>query len=105
MPTRPWPWSRKRIDRMAHEGLQAMLFDLSHFGLVQLTGPDARTFLHNLCTNDVKSLGVGAGCEAFLTTGQAKTVGHALIARLVLPDGQEALWLSVAPGQADKMVQ
>src|SRR5688572_13450799 len=37
--------------RFAREG--AALFDVSHRGKLELTGPDAPSFLHNLCTNDV----------------------------------------------------
>jgi glycine cleavage system T protein len=82
----------------------AALFDLSHHGKLELTGKDAQTFLHNLCTNDVNALPVGAGCEAFLTTGQAKIVGHAFIDHLRLPDGRDAFWLEVAPGMAEKVL-
>src|SRR5262249_20928042 len=35
----------------------------------------------NLCTNDVKRLDLGRGCQAFLTTSQAKTVALACIYR------------------------
>src|SRR5262249_12708037 len=38
-------------------------------------------FLHNLCTNEIKRLAVGRGCEAFLTTSQAKTVALARVFR------------------------
>src|SRR5262245_65437856 len=48
----------------------AALFDASHRGKIELTGGDARAFLHNLCTNDITGLAVGAGCEAFLTTAK-----------------------------------
>src|SRR5205823_2219155 len=54
----------------------AAVFDLSHRGKVEVAGPDAGTFLHNLTTNDVKGLPVGAGCEAFLCTPTAKAVDH-----------------------------
>src|SRR3954468_11973691 len=83
----------------------AALFDVSHRGKVELTGADAPTFLHNLCTNDVTGLPVGAGCEAFLTTAKAKVVAHALVYHLLLHDGRAALWLDVAPGQAEKVIQ
>jgi glycine cleavage system T protein len=59
----------------------ALLFDISHHGKLELTGKDAATFLHNLSTNEVKSLSPGSGCEAFLTTGQAKIVAYVLIYR------------------------
>jgi folate-binding protein YgfZ len=37
-------------------------------------GPDRAKFLHNLTTNDVKRLAPGAGCEAFVTTLQGRTL-------------------------------
>jgi folate-binding protein YgfZ len=40
-----------------------------------VTGPDRARFLHNLTTNDVKRLGPGQGCEAFVTSLQGKTLG------------------------------
>jgi tRNA-modifying protein YgfZ len=46
---------------------------------IELSGADRATFLHNLCTNDVRQLEVGAGCEAFLTTVQGKTLAHVFI--------------------------
>ena len=40
-----------------------------------ISGPDRAKFLHNLCTNDVKRLAVGSGCEAFVTSPQGRTLG------------------------------
>jgi folate-binding protein YgfZ len=40
-----------------------------------ISGPDRAKFLHNLCTNDVKRLTVGSGCEAFVTSPQGRTLG------------------------------
>src|SRR5262245_50565743 len=59
-----------------HARAHAALFDVSHHGRLCLVGPDARAFLHNLCTNDVKKLAPGDGCEAFLTTHKARVVAH-----------------------------
>jgi folate-binding protein YgfZ len=60
---------------------RAALFDCSDSGKVEVAGRDSAGFLHNLCTNDIKRLEVGQGCEAFLTTTQAKTVAMACIFR------------------------
>src|SRR5262249_25631807 len=57
----------------------AALFDISHHAKIDLTGPDATKFLHNLCTNDVIGIQSGHGREAFLTTSQAKIVALILI--------------------------
>jgi glycine cleavage system T protein len=80
---------------------RAALFDVSHRGKVEVAGKDAGTFLHNLCSNDTKNLAVGAGCEAFFLTVQARVVGHALIHR----DGRDAFWLDLAPGLAEKVLK
>jgi folate-binding protein YgfZ len=70
-----------------------VLFDQSHRGKVEVTGSDAASFLNNLCTNDVKGLPAGAGCETFLTTAKAKVVAY-----LFLYHAGPAYWLDLAPG-------
>jgi|SRR6516165_418174 folate-binding protein YgfZ len=76
------------------------LFDLSHRGKVEASGPDAAGFLQNLCTNDVKTLLVDHSCEAFFTTGQAKIVAHAIVEHIHQTDGADAFLLDLAPGTA-----
>jgi folate-binding protein YgfZ len=83
----------------------AALFDVSDRGKVELTGPEAPSFVHNLSTNDVLNLPLGAGCEAFFTTAKAKVIAHALIYHVRIADGKDALWLDVAPGQAQRLLQ
>jgi tRNA-modifying protein YgfZ len=84
---------------------EAGLFDVSHRGKIELSGPEAAFFLHNLSTNDIKDLPVGAGCEAFLTTNKAKIVSHLYVYHLLLHDGRPALWLDVPPGTSEKLIQ
>jgi folate-binding protein YgfZ len=84
---------------------QTLLFDLSHHGKVELSGPEAASFLHNLCSNDVLRLAVGGGCEAFLLTAKARVVAHLLVYRIPVPEGGEALWLDTGPGGAEKVTQ
>jgi tRNA-modifying protein YgfZ len=83
----------------------ASVFDVSHRGKVELSGPDAPSFVHNVCTNDVVNLPLGGGCEAFFTTAKAKVVAHALIYHVRVAGGRDALWLDVAPGQAARVIQ
>jgi folate-binding protein YgfZ len=83
----------------------ATLFDLSHRGKVEVSGADAASFLHNLTTNDIKGLAVGAGCEAFLTTPTAKVVDHLLIYHVLLAGGREAYFLDLEPGRAEKLIR
>ncbi len=82
----------------------AVLFDRSSVGKIELAGPDARLFLHNLCTQDVKNLPEGAGAELFMTTAKAKIVAHGVVSH-VRRDGQPVLWLDVDPGQAERVLQ
>ncbi len=77
----------------------AALFDLSCRSKVELAGPDARAFLHNVCTNDVKELPVGSGCEAFLITAKGKVVAHVLVGHYQQPDAM-ILLLDTVPDQA-----
>src|SRR5438093_3569880 len=81
----------------------AALFDVSHHGKVEVSGADAASFLHNLCTNEVKNLSAGAGCEAFLTTGQAKIVAYVLIYRGVHPEAGNLFILDAGPGMGDRV--
>src|SRR5262245_11177121 len=95
--------------RQAHEG--AVLFDLSHRGKVELTGPEAATFLHNLLTNDIKNLAYSHGCETFLCNVQARVLASALVYRLKIFDdpaflsSHDAFWLDLDPGLNDKVVR
>jgi folate-binding protein YgfZ len=89
--------------RQARE--RAAMFDMSHAGKIEVTGSEAGSFLHNLSTNDVTGLAIGAGCEAFLCTAKAKVVAHLLIYHLVLGDGREGYWLDVAPGEPEKVIK
>jgi glycine cleavage system T protein len=83
----------------------AALFDSGHHGKLEVTGKDASKFLHNVSTNEVVQLPVGSGCEAFLTTGQAKIVAFVLIYHTRFPDGREAVWLDVGPGMGENIYQ
>jgi folate-binding protein YgfZ len=83
----------------------AAVFDESHRGKLELRGPDARSFLHRLSSNDIAGLPADGGCEAFLATAKAKVVAHLLAFPVRDPEGVEAIWLDLAPGQAAKTLQ
>jgi glycine cleavage system aminomethyltransferase T len=84
---------------------RAAVFDVSNRGKIELRGPDAKTFLHNLCSNNILALAPGDGCEAFLATAKAKLVAHIFIYLQQPSDGEPSLWLDVAPGLAEKVVK
>ena len=66
---------------------------------VELRGADRIKLLNNLCTNDLKRLAVGQGCEAFLLNVKGHIVGH-----VWAMCGEESLSLTAAPGQAEKLI-
>jgi folate-binding protein YgfZ len=84
---------------------RAAVFDLADHGQVEVSGPDAASFLHNLSTNDVKGLAPQTGCEAFLPTGQAKIVAYVLIERLSAAQRGEIFFIDAGPGMGEKVVK
>ncbi|MFO0964211.1 MAG: glycine cleavage T C-terminal barrel domain-containing protein [Gemmataceae bacterium] len=81
---------------------QAVRIDLGHHGRVEVKGKEAASFLQNLCTNDIKGLGAGAGCEAFLCTNKAKVVAHVHVCRL--PVEEPTFRLDAVAGQNEKIL-
>ena len=67
--------------------------------VVQLTGADRQGFLHNLCTNEVRSLSPGQGTEAFLTDPKGHVVGQVFV--LV---EEEQLRLVAVPGSSQAVL-
>jgi tRNA-modifying protein YgfZ len=57
----------------------AGLVSLEGWSTIRVSGGDRAAFLHNMCTNDVKGLAPGGGCEAFFTDVKGKLVAHAFI--------------------------
>ncbi len=71
-----------------------ILYPLPQRTRISLTGKDRQTFLHGFCTNDIKKLTPGQGCEAFVTSIKGRTLGHVFIAST-----EDALLLDTVPGQ------
>jgi folate-binding protein YgfZ len=67
--------------------------------LIEVSGDDRATFLHNLSTNDVRRLEPGQGCELFLTDVRGKTLGHGVVLC-----GPDSLVLATVPAQADRLL-
>ncbi len=78
---------------------RAGVVELSGRSLIEVRGADRAAFLHNFCTNDVKRLQPGQGCEAFFTNHQGKTVGHGWIFA-----DEQAIVLETTPGQAAGLI-
>lgn len=62
----------------AHDS--AALFVRDDLGLLELTGGDRAKFLHNFCTNDIKRLQPGEGCEAFACNVKGRILAHIFVA-------------------------
>ncbi|QDT55547.1 glycine cleavage system aminomethyltransferase T [Caulifigura coniformis] len=65
---------------------------------VRLTGADRAKFLHNFCTNDIKKLQPGQGCEAFLTSIKGRILGHIFVFA-----GSDDLVIDTVPGEDVKI--
>ena len=65
---------------------------------VRLTGADRAKFLHNFCTNDIKKLEPGQGCEAFLTSIKGRILGHIFVFAL-----ESELIVDTVPGEDVKI--
>ncbi|MCO8123672.1 aminomethyltransferase [Stieleria sp. TO1_6] len=52
------------------------VFRLSSATVIDLVGQDAGAILHNLTTNEIKSLPVGTGCETFITEVRGKMLAY-----------------------------
>jgi len=76
------------------------LIDLSHRGKIEVTGKDRVLFLHNLLSNDIKSLGLGDGCYAALLSAQGK-----IIADMNVYVFANSILLEVEGGLEEKVVE
>jgi len=65
-----------------------LLFEIQSRVQIEITGRDRVKFLHSFCTNDIKKLQPGQGCEAFVTNVNGKVVGHIFVFA-----ERESLWL------------
>jgi folate-binding protein YgfZ len=74
--------------------------DVSDRTKIELRGDDRASFLHNFCTNDIKRLQPGQGCEAFICNVKGHVLGHVHVYC-----GVSSLWLDTVPGQAEKLVK
>src|SRR5579862_3034371 len=86
-------------DEYAAATTSAAVVDFSDRGLLELTGADRVKFLHSFCTNDIKRLAAGDGCEAFITNVKGRVLGHVWI------DATDtSLWLDAVAGSAERLV-
>lgn len=77
----------------------AILFDLGDRSQIEMTGKDRQQFLHNFCTNDIKRLERGEGCEAFVTNVNGRILAHIFVFV-----GENSLWIETGPGAEDALL-
>lgn len=73
-----------------------IFYRLDSISVLDISGADADAIVHNVTTNEVKSLSVGEGRETFVTDVKGKTLGHVFLfrepgcLRMIGPAGQSA---------------
>jgi folate-binding protein YgfZ len=83
----------------------AALFDYCHAAKLEVSGPDAPTFLSNLSTNDIKNLPLGGGCETYFLDHRAKTLFQAWAYHVTLDGQRHAIWLETTPGYGEQLLR
>ncbi len=72
---------------------------LSEWSQIEITGSDRVSFLHNMCTNDIRRLSPGQCCEAFCTDVKGKIQAHIYV---FVED--DRLTLLTVPGQTERIL-
>jgi folate-binding protein YgfZ len=86
-----------REQRLLVEGLAAV--DLSHRGVVTVTGPDRLSWLHSITTQHLTNLPPHTSTEALILSPK----GHVEHALHVVDDGETA-WITCEPGMSEALV-
>lgn len=76
------------------------MIELRDWTLLELSGADRKSFLHNFCTADIKALDDGKTTEAFVLNGKGKIIGFVHVAALT-----DRLLLAGAGSQAKALVE
>ena len=74
--------------------------DRSHWGRLQLTDADRKTFLHNQSTNNIQPLQPGDGCQTVFVTSTARTIDLATVYVL-----EDAVIVVVSPNRRDYLMK
>ena len=78
----------------------AAWMNLSARGRIAVRGRDRARLLHNLTSNDIKKLGAGSGCYAFLLSPQGR-----IQADLILLASDDHILLDTEPELREKIAQ
>jgi len=77
----------------------SVLFDRTHWGLVQLSGKDRLRFIHNQTTNTFTQRQPGEGCDTVFVTSTARAIDLTTVYVT-----EEALLILTSPGQAQRLM-
>lgn len=77
---------------------QAALFEPAERTHLSLTGRDRARFLHGFCTNDIKKLKPGEGCEAFVTNIKGR-----ILEQIFVWVNEESIEIEATPGREDAL--
>jgi hypothetical protein len=80
--------------------MNAVFGRLPELARLIVRGRDGSRFLHNFCTNDVRSLAPGAACEAFFTDVRSRVLAHGWIAA-----GHDSYVIWMLDGDSARLVQ
>ena len=85
------PWNYGEVEAEL-EALQhgAGLLDFSHYGFLELKGPDRTDFLHNQCTSDIRSMLQDSWVETLFLNAKGQIEHLALVLHL-----GEAFWIGL----------
>lgn len=78
---------------------RAAVVDRSHRGVLSVGGADRLGWLHLLLTQQVATLGGGAGTEALVLDAQGRVKHHAVVSHV-----DDQVWLDVEPGTAGALL-
>ncbi|MFC7233873.1 glycine cleavage system aminomethyltransferase GcvT [Halosegnis marinus] len=87
--------------RVEHEAVRsaAGLFDVSHMGQIEVSGPDATELTNRLTTNDVAALDAGDAQYAAITDEDGNIIDDTVV--YLLPDGETYLFVPNAGGDGE----
>ncbi len=78
---------------------EVAMFSLNGRTHIEITGADRASFLHNFCTNHIKGLATGRGCEAIVTSIKGRILFHVLVYA-----GIDSLWVETEPGYGPALI-
>ncbi len=79
--------------------------NLSSRSHIKVAGQDALSFLHRLCTSDLRALKPGQGCETFFLNHTGHVVGHVFLFLAVDGSQREKIVLEAAPTQEQTLLE